>query len=279
MPAKNIAKIKVSSSRELKKEIEESVTPTKTVKGPSNLLIFLLIVISFFAGYLFFKVKSLEQQGKQPTANIQNNQAASPLSVDNLKNYAKNLKLDQNKFNACLDKGQKKDALTADLNQGSNLGVRGTPGFFVNGKFLGGAFPFEFFKEIIDKEINGTGSVNCSDYSTDLQQYCGSSPDKPFNPNPKSVDLGILPPKGPPNAKVTLVEFSDFQCPYCIRAYPTVKQILQTYLNDVKFVYKQFPLTNIHPFAQKAGEASLCAADQGKFWEYHDKLFETQTSQ
>ena len=76
---------------------------------------------------------------------------------------------------------------------------------------------------------------------------------------------------GAKNGKVTIVEFSDFECPYCIRAYPTVKQILNEYKNDVTLYFKNFPLVQIHPNAAKTAEASLCAADQGKFWEFHDK--------
>lgn len=80
------------------------------------------------------------------------------------------------------------------------------------------------------------------------------------------------------NAPVTLVEFSDFECPFCVRAYPTFKKILNDYPSQVRLVYKQFPLTSIHPNSQKAAEASECADEQGKFWEYHDKLFDNQAA-
>ncbi len=80
------------------------------------------------------------------------------------------------------------------------------------------------------------------------------------------------------NAKITLVEYSDFQCPFCARAAPTVKQILDEYGDQIEFVYKHFPLTSIHPQAQKAAEASECARDQGKFMEYHDIIFQNQNA-
>ena len=80
---------------------------------------------------------------------------------------------------------------------------------------------------------------------------------------------------GGADAKVTIVEFSDFQCPFCIRAYPEVKKMEETYGNSIKYVFKHYPLRQIHPFAQKAAEASECAADQGKFFEYHDVLYES----
>jgi protein-disulfide isomerase len=83
---------------------------------------------------------------------------------------------------------------------------------------------------------------------------------------------------GSASAPVTLVEFSDFQCPFCQRVAPTLKQIKEKYGDKVRVVWKDFPLTQIHPQAFKAGEAAHCAADQGKFWEYHDQLFANQQS-
>ena len=81
---------------------------------------------------------------------------------------------------------------------------------------------------------------------------------------------------GDPNAPITIVEFSDFQCPYCQNFHPNVQQLLDNYPGKIKWVYKHFPLSSIHPSAQKAAEASECAGDQGKFWEYADKLFAEQ---
>jgi protein-disulfide isomerase len=71
---------------------------------------------------------------------------------------------------------------------------------------------------------------------------------------------------------VTIVEFSDFECPFCVRAEPTVKQILDTYGDKVRLVFKDFPLP-IHPNAPKAAEAAHCAGAQNKYWEMHEKLF------
>lgn len=83
------------------------------------------------------------------------------------------------------------------------------------------------------------------------------------------------PVKGPNSAKVTIIEFSDFQCPFCGRAQATLNQIQDTYGDDVKFVFRDFPL-GFHENAQKSAEAAECAHEQGKFWEYHDLLFENQ---
>ena len=82
---------------------------------------------------------------------------------------------------------------------------------------------------------------------------------------------------GSKNAKVKLVEYSDFQCPFCERHYPTLKKILADYGDQVSLEYKHFPLS-FHPYATPAAEASECAAEQGKFWEFQDKIFEDQAS-
>ncbi|MBI4163400.1 MAG: DsbA family protein [Candidatus Aenigmarchaeota archaeon] len=78
------------------------------------------------------------------------------------------------------------------------------------------------------------------------------------------------------SGQIEVVEYSDFQCPACGAAYPEVKNIISQAEDKVKVIYKQLPLTSIHPYAFKAAEASECAADQGKFWEYHNKLFDNQ---
>jgi len=93
----------------------------------------------------------------------------------------------------------------------------------------------------------------------------------PFLPPKVAVDTNG-PTKGPKDAPVILVEFSDFQCPYCIRAEKTVADLLAAYPGKIRLVYRDFPLP-IHPLAPKAAEASQCAQDQGKYWEMHDKLF------
>jgi protein-disulfide isomerase len=81
------------------------------------------------------------------------------------------------------------------------------------------------------------------------------------------------PSLGPANAPVTIVEFSDFQCPYCRQAQGTLKQLMAAYEGKIKLVFRDFPLRTIHPQAQKAAEAAQCAAEQQQFWPYHDKLF------
>ena len=81
---------------------------------------------------------------------------------------------------------------------------------------------------------------------------------------------------GNPDAKVVVVEFGDFECPFTRQAFVTVRKLAQEFKDDVLFIWRDFPLYDIHPYAIKAAEAGECANEQGKFWEYHDKLFINQ---
>jgi predicted DsbA family dithiol-disulfide isomerase len=85
-----------------------------------------------------------------------------------------------------------------------------------------------------------------------------------------------FPTRGPANAPITIVEFADFECPHCGAMFPVLKAIEKNYAEKVRVVYRQFPLTHIHPNAQKASEASLCANAQQRFWEFHESLFTNQ---
>jgi protein-disulfide isomerase len=82
--------------------------------------------------------------------------------------------------------------------------------------------------------------------------------------------------RGPEGAPVTLVEYGDFECPHCGAAYPVLSKVRQQYADRVRFVFRHFPLTNVHPHAQAAAEASEWAAAQGRFWELHDRIYQTQ---
>jgi protein-disulfide isomerase len=84
--------------------------------------------------------------------------------------------------------------------------------------------------------------------------------------------------RGNANAPVTIVEFSDFRCPFCLRAYVTVKNLLEKYDGKVKLAYRDLPLLEMDSALPGSAEAARCAEEQGKFWEYHDLLFENQTS-
>jgi protein-disulfide isomerase len=128
---------------------------------------------------------------------------------------------------------------------------------------------------LTNNQIN-TGNIR------ETQPLQGNQPianQQPSQPQRIEVSLDDDPVKGSPNAKVTIVEFSDFQCPFCQRFFlQTLPKIEEKYIKTgkVRFVYRDFPL-NFHQYAQKAAEAAECADEQGKFWDYHDILFQKQS--
>ena len=128
---------------------------------------------------------------------------------------------------------------------------------------IGGFFLF--------KGDSGTGNP-ATDTGSDNQQAI----------NAKALIEANDPVLGSADAKISIIEFSDFQCPFCARAFEGAiadfKQSSYFTNGEVNLIYKQFPLNSIHPYAQGAAEASLCAQAQGKFWEYHDTLFANQAA-
>ena len=121
------------------------------------------------------------------------------------------------------------------------------------------------------------GGTTAAGNPTATTGQTGQTPVVQATPTPPRVVAASVdddPAWGPEDAPVTIIEFSDFQCPFCSRFFAqTYPQIKQEYEGEVRFVYRDFPLTSIHENAQKAGEAGECADDQGKFWDYHDILF------
>jgi protein-disulfide isomerase len=95
-------------------------------------------------------------------------------------------------------------------------------------------------------------------------------------PAPRRASLAVdeAPVRGEVSAPVTVIEFTDFHCPFCRRVQPTLMQLLTKYKGKVRLVFRHFPIDQLHPTARKASEAAWCAQQQGKFWEYHDGLFE-----
>ncbi|MBT4121092.1 MAG: thioredoxin domain-containing protein [Candidatus Magasanikbacteria bacterium] len=165
------------------------------------------------------------------------------------------------KFSECLDTDKYASAVNADMQLGSSLGVRGTPATFVNGYLMSGALPYDMAKQVIDALL------------------AGEEPDFEFMKddagNLTKVDMPELKDvvwRGEKDAPITIVEFSDFECPYCARFVPTVEQVLANYGDDVRFTFRHFPLS-FHQQAQKAAEAFECAKEQGKAFEMHDELF------
>ncbi|MBM4320643.1 MAG: hypothetical protein FJ125_11965, partial [Deltaproteobacteria bacterium] len=216
------------------------------------------------------------------------------LSREDLDRYAQQLGLDMKRFASDLDQHTFKAAIEEDQRLARQLGAQGTPNSFVNGRKLVGAKGFEDFKKVIDEELaraqalvdKGTPAVQVYEKLTanGLTRAARPTPqlDKKARKrdDPKAVYKVPLPDgeayaRGPKNALVTIMEFSDFQCPYCKRAAETMDQLLQAYPKDVRLVFRHNPLS-FHKLAPGASQATLAAGEQGKFWEMHALLFANQ---
>ncbi|MBC7877420.1 MAG: DsbA family protein [Anaerolineales bacterium] len=117
---------------------------------------------------------------------------------------------------------------------------------------------------------------------TAAQQPSGQVNEAPITPQAQYTRYDIptegYPSLGPDDAEIVVVEFSDFQCPYCRRFHDeTYQALLDAYPGQIRFVYRNLPLTSIHPSAMPAAVASLCANDQNAYWDYHEKLFSSET--
>ena len=133
------------------------------------------------------------------------------------------------------------------------------------------------------KEIEtlNAGQVAMRNDMNEMRDLLRRAPNQPAAPQNIVLTVGDAPFKGNPNAKVTLVEFTDYQCGFCARHIKeTFPQLERDYITTgkVKYVFRNFPLESIHQQSFKAHEASTCASDQGKFWEMHDRLFANQTA-
>jgi protein-disulfide isomerase len=209
-----------------------------------------------------------------------------------LEKYAQELGLDGGKFKSYLDGNKGQQRIKGDMALATQIGVQGTPNFFVNGRPIRGALPFEEFKKIIDEEIKTADKLLAQGTSPGqlygkLMANARSAPaPTPAQPAGKGmaaavdiykVPVGDAPTKGGRQPKVTIVEFSDFQCPFCSRVNPTLAQVMKDYGNDVQIAFRHLPLP-FHDNAMPAAEASEAAREQGKFWEMHDKLFASQAN-
>ena len=203
----------------------------------------------------------------------------------NIEKWAGEIGLNVARFKKDWDDPKLKDEVAADQKLANSVGANGTPTFFINGRELVGAVPFSDFQKIIDEEIPKAdalikkGTPLKDVYGKLMEQAAAAPPPSaaaPEAPEAKvDVKLGDAPVKGAAAAPVTVLEFSDFQCPFCGRVNPTLKQIEDEYKGKVKIAFRNLPLP-FHDKAHLAAEASLAATEQGKFWPYHDKLFANQ---
>lgn len=175
-----------------------------------------------------------------------------------LDGYAKQLGLDMKAVAKALDGRTHRPLVERDLAEGRALGVTGTPTLYLNGRRAAGVPPASAMINVIKSLLAGGDGT------------------EPPPVSMSTFDLTGAPAKGPADAPVTIVEFSDFQCSFCLRANATVAQVLEKYQGKVRLVFKHYPLVELHPAAPSGHRAALAAQEQGKFWEMHDRLFANQ---
>lgn len=187
------------------------------------------------------------------------------------------LGLDAEAYGACLESGSFDEAIAENYNQGSALGVTGTPAFFINGYPVSGAQPYELFQYAVYlAEVDRLAeaySDNPPPPPPALQQ------ERPSGPVAVSEENAVV--VGEPDAPITIVEFTDFQCSYCGRHVgQTFPLIQENYIDAgvVRYVFKDFPLETLHPEAVEAAQAARCANEQDAYLPMRALLFERQNA-
>jgi protein-disulfide isomerase len=219
------------------------------------------------------------------------------LSPDKYVQWATEAGVDSAKFKDMITKPEVKAKVDADMAVGKSVGVTGTPASFINGVFLSGAQPLDKFTELVDQQLAAAKQAIASGTKADkvyaklagenkAKAPAAAAPDakkpdaKPAEDDKTvwKVPVGTSAIKGGANALVTIVEFSDFQCPFCGRVEPALADVTKTYGDKVRIVWKHNPLP-FHPRAEPASELTMEArAEKGDkgFWAAHDLLFKKE---
>jgi protein-disulfide isomerase len=281
-------------------KVEPSIDQLKTTYGPDKIrVIWKNKPLPFHpnakpaaeAAMGVFALKGSDGFWKFHDTAFKNQSALSPASYET---WAQAAGVDMGKFKAGIaahtwaDKVEKDDAIA------TQVGVNGTPAAFINGVLVSGAQPFDKFKAVVDQELQKaqakiqSGTPRDHVYVVMSKENKTNAPPadtKKDQPEKKEdtttvfkVPVGNSPFQGPATAQVTIVEFSDFQCPFCSRVEPTLKQVKEKYGDKVRLVWKHEPLP-FHPRAEPAAEVSMEArAEKGDkgFWDVHDRLFASQ---
>ncbi|HKZ34852.1 MAG TPA: thioredoxin domain-containing protein [Patescibacteria group bacterium] len=246
--------------------MEERRSETQKIHWVFVILMLLAVAFGVTSVFLWKKVQRLENVAgvQEVTDQKQASLGGDPFSEENLLFYASQLGLDQDAFSSCLSDDSIDQVLQNDKNDGIAAGVKGTPTFFVNGRPMYGAERWATMSDIIEQEL-GNKEI--------------PSTVKRVNLSSEGVRIGN------PQAKVVVIEFSDFGCMYCAESYGIdtssktdadkdrvifqLRQLAEE--GKILFVYRHFATLAPH-----AAKASVCAAKQDKFWPYHDLLFEVK---
>ncbi len=220
------------------------------------------------------------EQGKGEAMHARLFADQSALDDASLVASARAIGLDLKAFEAARTGPSTAAALERTEKLASSLGANGTPTFFVNGRRLMGARPYEQFRALVDEERTHAKELIKQGLAAPDQVYAlmmasasNYVAELPAPPDDSVVDVALdnAPARGAERAPVTIALFSDFECPYCVKAEATLRTLEAAYPGKVKVAFKHRPLP-MHDHARLAAKASLAAEAQGKFWEYHDVL-------
>jgi protein-disulfide isomerase len=253
--------------------------PRRTVKGNllENLVPVLLlasIILAFVVGVLWQKVSSLEsgslvRNTAQENVGAAANPPSQPTKLNDLAALAVSAGVDEDDFSACFESKKYADKVEEVYQGGLAVGITGTPGSIILNSggeawLIPGALPYEDVSVVVDKALGR--DVTVAEYVVQLT----------------SEQLANLPPvtsadyvKGNRNGQVFLIEYSDYECPFCTRFHPTAQKVVDTY-SEAAWVYRHFPLDQLHPNARPAAEAAECVGELGgedAFWKFTDEIF------
>ncbi|MEJ7602800.1 MAG: thioredoxin domain-containing protein [Kofleriaceae bacterium] len=193
---------------------------------------------------------------------------------------ARQLGLDMLRFRADLDGHVHRAQIAADIADAAALGVTGTPTFFINGRPVHGNQPLKVFADLVDEEL-ARARAALAGYETLVGQGVAFADSRDEMPPPFALDparvyrvgLGLAGhQRGPDTAPVTIVAWGDFQCPFCAKLAPVLAHVRQKYGDRVRVVFRHLAMSS-HRQASLAAEAAIAAADQGKFWAFHDLVY------
>lgn len=208
--------------------------------------------------------------GNNDVDTVDTNQVANTGSGPKIADIAKGIGLDYDKFKACVSANKYAAKVQADEAEGQAAGGQGTPYTVIIGPKgetvpVNGAYPFATVDGVIKKMLGQTvANADQLPKAEKLAAIRGVQKNEPVRGNEK--------------AKITIVEYSDMECPFCKNFHNTMQQVMAVHEKNVKWVYRHFPLDSLHQQARPEANMAECAAEQGKFWEFTDSVFKVTPS-
>ncbi len=242
----------------------------KNFLGNSNvitgILVVALVVAAFFVGMLWMKVQNLEG-GSRTGTGTGTAGGGAPVAARSISEIAEEAGLDGDAIEECAQSDEMATKVQNQYQSGIRAGVTGTPGNILldtqanKARLVSGAVPLQTLKEELT-ELEGENGTTSYGAPVEID-----------NLEPLSDGDHV---RGNQNARFALIEYSDFECPFCQRFHPTASQLIAD-MDNVKWVYRHFPLDSIHPQARELAKASECAAKEGgeeAFWKFADTVYQ-----